>query len=46
MPETISESTQEKLSYVKKVWIAAGIFALLVLLLLLFKTLFNLLLLT
>ncbi len=46
MPETNTGQSQEKLSYSKKVWIAGGIFALLVILLLLFKALFNVLLLT
>ncbi len=46
MPEINTEQTQDKLSYSKKVWIAAGIAALLVILLLLFKALFSLLLLT
>ncbi len=46
MPELNSEQSQDKLSYSKKVWIAAGIAALMVILLLLFKALFNVLLLT
>ncbi len=46
MPETHTGQSQDKLNYTKKVWIAVGILALLVILLLLFKTLFSLLLLT
>ncbi|MDQ6904463.1 MAG: AI-2E family transporter [Bacteroidota bacterium] len=46
MPEINTGHSQDKLSYSKKVWIAGGILALLVVLILLFETLFNLLLLT
>ena len=46
MPETDTNQSQDKLSYSKKVWIAGGILALLVVLLLLFKALFSVLLLT
>ena len=46
MNETGTDQSPEKISYQKKVWIAAGIFALLVIMLLLFKTLFSVLLLT
>ncbi|MDQ6843441.1 MAG: AI-2E family transporter [Bacteroidota bacterium] len=46
MPEINTGQSQDKLSYSKKVWIAGGVLALLVILLLLFKTLFNVLLLT
>ena len=46
MAENDSNQSQEKLSYQKKVWIAGGILTLLIVLLLLFKTLFSILLLT
>ncbi len=46
MPELNTDQSQDKLTYSKKVWIAGGILALLVVLLLLFKTLFSVLLLT
>lgn len=46
MPEPNAGQSQDKVSYSKKVWIAAGIAALLVVLLLLFKALFSVLLLT
>ncbi len=46
MPEISADHSQDKLSYSKKIWIAGGILALLVILLLLFKTLFSVLLLT
>ena len=46
MPESNTNQSQDKLNYTKKVWIAGGIFALLIVLLLLFKTLFSVLLLT
>lgn len=46
MPESNTSQSQDKLTYSKKVWIAGGIFALLVILLLLFKTLFSIFLLT
>ncbi|MBC7628646.1 AI-2E family transporter [Ferruginibacter sp.] len=46
MPEINTGQPQDKLSYSKKVWITAGIAALLVIFLLLFKVLFSVLLLT
>ncbi|MEO8415962.1 MAG: AI-2E family transporter [Ginsengibacter sp.] len=46
MPELKADQFQDNLSYLKKVWIAGGILALLVVLLLLFQTLFSVLLLT
>lgn len=46
MPELNTNQSQDTLTYSKKVWIAGGIFALLIVLLLLFKTLFSVLLLT
>ena len=46
MLEINTGQSQDKLSYSKKVWIAGGIAALLVILLLLFKVLFSVLLLT
>ena len=46
MTEINTHQSQDKLSYTKKVWIAGGILTLLVILLLLFKTLFSVLLLT
>ncbi len=46
MPEINAGQSQDKLSYSKNVWIAGGILALIVILLLLFKTLFSVLLLT
>lgn len=46
MPESNTNQSQDKLTYSKKVWIAGGILALLVVLLLLFKTLFSILLLS
>ena len=46
MPELNKDQSHSKLSYSKKVWIAGGILALIVIVLLLFKTLFSVLLLT
>jgi predicted PurR-regulated permease PerM len=46
MTESNTSQPPEKLSYQKKVWIAGGILVLLVVMLLLFKTLFSILLLT
>ena len=46
MAENDTNQSQEKLSYQKKVWIAGGILTLLIVILLLFKTLFSILLLT
>ncbi|MGI8636291.1 MAG: AI-2E family transporter, partial [Segetibacter sp.] len=46
MPESNIYMTQDKSDYKKKIWIAGGVIALLVILLLLFKSLFSLVLLT
>ena len=46
IPDTDKTAEPGKLSFGKKVWIAGGIFALIVILILLFKTLFNVLLLS
>lgn len=46
MPEINTNQSQDKLNFSKKVWIAGSILALLAILLLLFKTLFSILLLT
>ncbi len=46
MPEVNTDQSQDKLSYSKKVWIAGGILALIVIVLLLFQALFSVLLLT
>ncbi|MEO8109431.1 MAG: AI-2E family transporter [Ginsengibacter sp.] len=46
MPESNTNQSQDKLTYSRKVWIAGGILALIVVVLLLFKTLFSVLLLS
>ena len=46
MPESEADSTKNTLTFSKKVWIVGGIFSLIIILLLLFKTLFSVLLLS
>lgn len=46
MPESDARRSEKQLSFSKKVWIAGGIFSLIIILLLLFKTIFSVLLLS